>query len=354
MGCFSLKGMMKMNNVMITGAAGFIGSHITHMFCKNEIRVGCLVRESTDLENIKDLPVEYKIGDIKNIQHVKAACEGYDWVIHNAAKASDWGSYEEFYETNVVGTLNVLQACVELGIKNIIMTGTNSAYGEEHSLTIKNEDSPYNSHYFYFADRIFPCAMNFYRDTKALAKKKAIEFAKEHDLNLTILEPVWVYGEREFNTGFYEYMKTAKAGVPFLPGSKKNKFHVIYAGDLAYAYFLAFQKQLLGVHCILIGNEKAENMEKIYALFCKEAGFKKPYNLPKSLLYPAALSMELLYTLFSAKAAPTLTRGRLNMFYDNIEFSVKKAEKVLGFKNQYTLEEGIVKTVRWYKEMNLI
>lgn len=343
-----------MNSVIITGAAGFIGSHITRKFCENQIKVSCYVRESTNLDNIKGLPVELKIGDIKNIEELKRAFKGHQSVIHVAGKASDWGKYEDFYQNNVCGTLNVLQACADVGIKHIIMTGTNSAYGEEHSLKVKDENSPYNSHYPYFVDHIFPCSLNFYRDTKTLAKKKAIEFAKEHNLNLTILEPVWVYGEREFNTGFYEYIKTASTGIPFLPGSKKNKFHVIYAGDLANGYFLAFQKQLSGIHCILLGNEKVEKMEKIYALFCKEAGLKKPLNIPKPIIYPVAFMMELLYSLFRVKTPPTLTRGRLNMFYDNIEFSVKKAEEILGFKNEYSLEEGIAKTVKWYKEENLI
>ncbi|MGE4283705.1 MAG: NAD-dependent epimerase/dehydratase family protein [Clostridia bacterium] len=339
-----------MNNVMITGATGFIGSHITRIFCENRIKVGCLVRENSNLENIQGLSVDLHYGDILNTESLKKAFEGYQCIIHNAAKAVDWGAYEDFYNTNVNGTLNILKTAIKTGIKNIIITGSNSVYGEENSFVIKDESSPCNSHYKYFADRFLPCALNYYRDTKALAKKEAMAFAKENGLNLTIIEPVWVYGEREFNTGFYEYIKTASTGIPLLPGSKKNKFHVVYAGDLARAYLLVFKKQLKGVECILIGNQRAESMDKIYTLFCHQAGIKKPLNIPKSIIDPAALTMELLYTLFHSKKPPLLTRGRVNMFYDNIEFSVKKAEQLLGFKNEYTLEEGIKKTVQWYKE----
>jgi nucleoside-diphosphate-sugar epimerase len=278
------------------------------------------------------------------------AFAGYDFIIHNAAKASDWGTYQDFYDMNATGTLNVLKACKKTGIKNIILTGSNSVYGEENNDCIKDENSPYHSHYKYFADNIFPCRLNYYRDTKALAKKAALQFAQENGLNITMMEPVWVYGEREFNTGFYEYLSTAASGIPMLPGSKKNKFHVVYADDVAYAYYLAYRKKLEGTHCIIIGNQKAENMDKIYTLFCKEVGIKKPLNISKSFIYPAAFIMELLYTLFGSRKPPLLTRGRVNMFYDNIEFSTKKAEQVLGFKNRYSLEEGIKKTVKWYKE----
>ncbi|KGP76835.1 NAD-dependent epimerase [Desulfosporosinus sp. Tol-M] len=343
-----------MNKVMITGATGFIGSHITRAFCANQVRVGCLVRKSSSLANLEDLPVEYRTGDIRNTGDLTGAFTGYDWVIHNAAKVSDWGDYEEFYQTNVTGTGNVLTACVQTGIKNILLTGSNSVYGEENNSTVKNENSPYNAHYRYFGDGLFPCKLNYYRDTKALAKKEALTIAATHDLNLTILEPVWVYGEGELNGGFYEYLKTVKAGIPYVPGAKHNKFHVIYAGDLARAYVLAYTKQLAGLNCILIGNEQVESMDKIYGLLCSEAGLRKPGNLPKVLIYPIALLMELFYTLVNSYRPPILTRGRVNMFYDNLEFSVEKARQILGFGNSISLEEGIKRTVLWYQEQGLI
>jgi len=343
-----------MNSVMITGATGFIGSHITKAFCDNQVMVGCIVRKGSSLSSLEGLPVELRTADIRNTADLTRAFTGYDWVIHNAAKVSDWGNYEEFYQTNVTGTINVLTACVQAGIKNILMTASNSVYGEENSPVKKDEESPYNSHYPYFGDSLFPCKLNYYRDTKALAKKTALAFAAIHDLNLTILEPVWVYGERELNTGFYEYLKTAKSGIPLVPGTKYNNFHVIYAGDLARAYYLAYIKQLVGINCILVGNEQAESMDRIYGLFCSEAGLKKPGNLPKALTYPAALLMELIYTLVHSPIPPLLTRGRVNMFYDNLEFSVEKASQILGFRNSFSLEEGIRKTVLWYKEQGLI
>jgi len=343
-----------MNNVMITGSTGFIGSHITRIFCANQIDVGCLIRNNSNTSNIQGLPVKIRIGDIRNETDLTEAFQGYDCVIHNAAKASDWGNYDEFYHTNVIGTLNVLRACLNLGIVNVILASSNSVYGEENCLVEKNENTPYLSHYNYFADGVFPSKLNYYRDTKALAKQEAIRFAEKNKLNLIIIEPVWVYGEREFNTGFYEYLKTASSGIPFLPGSNKNKFHVIYAEDLANAYLAAYKKKLKGINSFIIGNQKSEYMNKIYELFCFEAGIKKPANIPKTLIYPVAFFMELLYTVCHSKKPPLLTRGRVNMFYDNIEYSVKKAEKILGYKNAYSLEEGIKKTVAWYREKRLI
>ncbi len=343
-----------MGKVLITGANGFIGSHIVKYFCEQNIEPVCLVREKGNLKYIKSLPIAIKYGDITDYESLINAFQNIDFVIHTAAFVKDWGSYSEFYKTNVLGTLNVLKACKENQIKNIILMSSNSVYGEENCKLTKDENSPISSHYKYFMHRLFPCKLNYYRDTKALSKIKAIDYAKKNHLNLVLLEPVWVYGEKEFHTGFYEYLKTAKSKTPFVPGSKKNFFHVIYAGDVARAFFLAYEKKLQGIHSFIIANQKAELMEKIYKTFCKEAGFKKPKNIPKFFIYPMAFIVELFYAIFKIKTPPLLTRGRVNMFYDNIEFSPKKAKEVLGFENEYSLEKGIKKTVNWYKKNNLI
>ncbi|MCK5075682.1 MAG: SDR family NAD(P)-dependent oxidoreductase [Calditrichia bacterium] len=343
---------MKKETILITGANGFIGSHIAEKFVHEGQHVICLVREESDLSNIKHLNIELRYGDVRNEEGLKEQLEGIDFVIHNAAYVKDWGDWKTFEEINIKGTLNILKACLDNGIKNIIITGSISSYGEENSTKVKNENDEFNSHYPYLLDRVFPCKMNYYRDSKAIATKEAVKFAKNKNINLTILEPVWVYGEREFNTGFYEYVKDVKNGLPFVPGlkKKKNKFHMVYAGDVARAYFLAYEKKLKGVNRIIIGNEKAEYMENTYNLFCREAGLKKPANLPKWLLYLLAFKLELFYTIFKAKDPPFLTRGRLNMFYDNIEYSTEKAQKILSFKNEFSLEEGIKRTVKWYKD----
>jgi nucleoside-diphosphate-sugar epimerase len=343
--------MEENRKVIITGAAGFIGSHVAQYFCEKSNQVACCVKRGSNLKNISSLPVEIIYVDITDLSSLKIAFQNAGFVIHIAALAKDWGAdFKTFHNINVEGTLNVLNACYENNIYNIIVTGTISSYGEESSSIVKNEHSPYNSHHNYFLDNLFPCKMNFYSDTKAEATRETIKFAEEKELNVTIIEPAWVYGEREFNTGFYEYMKTVKTGIPFMPGSKKNKFHVIYAGDLARAYYLAYKKRLQGFNRIIIGNRNSVNMDEMYSLFCRELGVVKPMNLPRTLTYPIGFLMELFYTLFDIKSPPLLSRGRVDLLYNNIEYSTEKAEKMLSFINQFTLEEGIKRTVKWYKD----
>lgn len=342
------------HKVLVTGAAGFIGSHVTELLCAEGKKVICLVKKSSNLQYIQHLPVEIRYGDLTDSQTLIHATKDVDAVIHIAAIAKDWGNYKTFHRVNVVGTLNVLKACKTNGINNIIITGSVASYGEEDAKEVKDEASPFNSHYPYFADSLFTCGMNHYRDSKAQCTIEVIQFAENNNLNLTILEPVFVYGEREFSSGFYEYMKTIQTGIPFFIGSKKNKFHVVYVKDLARAYSLVLKKKTTGINRLIIGNHKAHRMHTVFGLFCQELGKRQPINLPKAWIYPFAFLLEFFYTVFRATEPPLLTRGRVNMFYDNIEYATSKAEKELGFKNVYSLETGIKKTVKWYRDNNLI
>lgn len=338
-----------MSKILLTGATGFIGSHIAEYFSEKGEGLKCLVRANSDRSFIETLGVEIFTGDITDENCINNALENCDTVIHVAAYARDWGQRNKYAETNIEGTLNILRAAKKRNISKMIITGSISSYGEENSFVKKDETSAYNSHYPYFSDSVFPCKMNYYRDSKAQATIQSIEFAEKNNLNLIVMEPVWVFGEREFQTGFFEYLKTVKNGTSLLPGSAKNKFHVIYANDLARAYFQAYKSNLKGVHRFIIGNSETEFQQSIYGIFCKKAGLKKPKNIPKFVIYPVAFVMELFATMFKLKNPPLLTRGRVDMFYDNIEYTTSKAKNILGFETEYNIDAAIENTVNWYK-----
>ena len=340
--------------VAITGANGFIGLNVVHYFLTKGIHPTCCVRRNADLRYLEGKDLNFAFIDLDDVESLEDAFEDADCVIHIAGMARDWGSRKAFFRVNVTGTMNVLEAANQMKVKRTIITGSISSYGEENSQHVKNEESPYNSHYRYFLDRIFPSGMNHYRDSKARATWMAIDEAKKRGMNLIVMEPAWVFGPHEFHTGFYEYLKTVQNGIPFMPGSKENKFHVIYAEDLARAYYLACTSEIKGIERIIAGNRTAERMDLIYTLFCRELNKSKPKNLPKFLVYPAGFLSELIYTIVGAKKPPMLTRARVNMFYDNIEYSTEKARVILGFETKFPLAEAIRHTVEWYKREEFI
>jgi nucleoside-diphosphate-sugar epimerase len=339
-----------MDRILLSGATGFIGSHVAEALCGQGFSCVLFVRDPSRLSRELSDCCEVRAGDIRDAAALADAARGCSSAVHIAGLAADWGSSADFHEMNVRGTLNVLDACRRNRIAHAIVTGSISSYGEEDCFAIKDESYPYNSHYPYFLDGLFPCGMNRYRDSKAEATRQASSFAAEHGIHCTILEPAWVYGEREFTTGFYSYVKAVRQGCRYMPGSKTNTFHVIYVRDLAQAYALAARKRLPGIERIIIGNPRPESMHRIFHLFCAEAGLEPPRLLPQWVAYLPALLLECIATLLRKRKCPALTRGRVNMFYDSIGYSVEKASRLLGFACKHTLEEGIHNTVAWYRD----
>lgn len=338
-----------MSKIVLTGASGLTGSHIAEYFVSKGLDVKCIVRRSSNINFLQTLGVQIEFAELSNQNEVNNALIGADFIIHTAAMVSDWGKYEDFYLINVIGTLNILKAAKLNGINNVIITGSISCYGEESNLMVKDEEMDYNSHYPYCMDKVFPSSMNFYRDTKSEANLRAIEFCEVNKINLTVIEPAWIFGEREFHSGFYDFLKSVKS-FPLIPGSKSNKFHTIYARDLAKIYYLAYQKKLQGINKILAVAPKCEYQFRILNLMCEKAGLKLPKRIPKFLAYPPAFVLELIYKIFKINNSPLLSRARVNLFYDNIEYSPNKAIALLGFKSDYTFEESIENTIKWYKD----
>ena len=340
--------------VLLPGASGFIGSHIAEYFVAEQVPLVCFVRRNSNLEFLRTLPVKFTYGDITEPADLLRGCEGCGAVIHAAARVSDWGAYQDFHAANVRGTINVMDAAAAAGIRDVIVTGSNSCYGEEDSSEVKTEATPFRSHYPYFLDRWFPSALNHYRDTKAEASLAAQEEAVKRGMNLTIVHPVWVYGEREYHSGFFEYLQTVRSGIPVFPGSGRNRFHTIYCRNLAKVYYLAYRERLPGVNSFLAADDPAERQYVLLEMFCREAGLRKPARLPKAVVYPVAFAMELAASLGGANHSPMLTRARVNIFYDNIQYSSEKARAVLHYEPDYTPAEGIRTTVALYRDHGLL
>jgi nucleoside-diphosphate-sugar epimerase len=339
-----------METILLTGATGFIGSHILEALQDAGHEVICFARPAGDCSHIRSRGASIRFGDIRDRAALDRAVRGCTAIVHAAACARDWGPWRDFVSVNVQGTARLLCAAADAGIRTVVMTGSISSYGEEHCLQAKDESWPDNPHYPYFADRFFPCRMNYYRDSKARATWCAADLARKRGLNLTILEPVWVFGEREFTTGFYEYVKTVGKGMRCMPGNDSGTLPVIYAPDLARAYTAAVERTLAGVHRMIVGMPEPVTTRRLFGEFCRQAGLNPPRLLPKALVYPLAFCLELGATLAGSPRPPLLTRARVNMFYDSLNFSSAKAHRLLGFSCRHTLEQGIENTVRWYRD----
>lgn len=336
--------------IFVTGATGFIGSHLVDELLKENHSITVYARKSSSLKFLPKDKINIAYGDIKDPNRLKEALVGFDVVYHNAALASDWAPKNEFYETNLGGTKNVLLAMRENKIKKLIFTSTIGVIGEENCSTAKNEASPYKPRINYFLSSLFEPDMNHYRMSKMLAEKETIEFAKKHAIALTVIRPTWVYGPREFHSGGYYICRAILDGMPLFPFGKTNRFHLIYVKDLVKAMAVVLKKDLTGINIFIIGNEYPPLAKEYIENYAKSLGAKAPKSIPEGFFQPVGFILEALYKLLRKKNAPLLTRARVKMLYCNNIYDVSKAENELGFIAQTPLAQGIEDTVRWWKE----
>ena len=133
------------SKIFLTGASGFIGSHIAEEFANKGYLLKLFLRKesSTKFLNgvIKKSNVSKSFGDILDRKSIEDGMNGCDMIIHNAAKVDDWGSYDNFYKINLEGTRNVLEAAKKNKIKQFILISSNAVLGEEDCKIPKNEES---------------------------------------------------------------------------------------------------------------------------------------------------------------------------------------------------------------------
>lgn len=169
--------------VLLTGGSGFIGGKLAKKLVNKKYNVRSLVRNSSNVDELKELGVELYYGDLSNIETLRSATKSVEVVYHCAALVSDWGRNEDFYETNVQGTRNLLDTCIQNDVSRFIYLSTTDAVWQyEHHLNI-DEDYPYPKKY-----------KHPYCETKAYSERLLLEYINRGDLNGGILRPCWVWG----------------------------------------------------------------------------------------------------------------------------------------------------------------
>ena len=234
---------MSVHKVLVTGGAGFIGSHIVDKLVDEKYEVGVLDNLATgDLSNISDHvsagSVNFHNGDISDFEVVSKVVKQYDAIIHEAALVSVSRSVENPLLTNKVnaeGTLNVLKASVDSGIQKFIYASSSSVYGDTATLP-KNE--------IMITDPISP-----YGVSKLTAENYCRAFAKVYGLNTVCLRYFNVYGPRQ-KYGPYSgvipiFIKKALSNeAPVINGDGGHTRDFTYVSDVVNANLLALKNKV--------------------------------------------------------------------------------------------------------------
>ena len=327
-----------MSRILITGGSGFIGSKVVEKLLRKGHEIVILSREKREITSCKK-NISFRIGDITDIKSLKNSAKGADIIIHLAGKMEQWNTEpSELYNINFIGSKNIFSEALRSGVKHFVHCSTPGVCGIGKNYPV-TEDEEYS-------------AWGAYEDSKIKAEEFLIKTSKTSDLTLTIVRPDFVYGPGDEQK--LPLFKAIINRLAFIPGDGEALFRPTYIEDAAEGIVLASLKELnVSGRTFLIYNIAGPEVVSVKTLFntiAKNLG-KNIFNIPiwpQTAFYLLAYTFEKISKIFNL--SPLLTRRRLNFLTKSHYTSIGKAKKELGYFPKIGIEEGIAKTVSWYRE----
>lgn len=318
---------------LVTGATGFIGSHLVDELLNRNYEVRCIVRDTSNLKWLDGKDIEIFKGSLFDIDFLKKAVKDVDYVYHIAG-VTKGRDYQDYYRGNVETTRNLLEACLEnQNLKKFVLASSLAAVGPGDDAIPVDETRPYNP-------------ITSYGKSKAEAEKVTLSFKDK--LPITIVRPPSVYGPRDTYT--FELFKYVKFG--FLPVilSDDQILSLVYVSDLVDGFILAGENEKATGEIYFISSEKIYTWKEIEEAVLKALDRKVfRIKIPAPILYSVSFISELIFKL-QRKASPLNLEKIKDVRQKNWACSIEKAKKELGYTPKVSLEEGMRITINWYVE----
>jgi nucleoside-diphosphate-sugar epimerase len=325
-------------HALVTGAAGFLGRAIVQQLCAHGARVRGLVRR--DDPTLKAWGVECVVGDIRDRQAVLAACQGIDTVFHTAAVAGIWGPWRHFYETNVLGTQYVLEACLKAGIRRLIFTSSPSVTFAGRDQCGVDESAPYPRRW-----------LAHYPHTKALAEQLVLKANSPPTLLTCALRPHLIWGPGDPHL-IPRLLERARRGRLWQVGDGKNRIDAVYRDNAAAAHLAAADaltptSAACGRAYFISNGEPVLCWNWIGEILHK-AGM--PPVRRRIGLWPAywmAAACEGVWKCLRRPGEPPMTRFLAAQLGTSHYFDIRAACRDLGYRPQISMEEGMRRLQPW-------
>lgn len=325
-------------NVLVTGATGFVGQHVAQRLAPSH-GVVVFAHDVGKARAMFGDRFAIREGDLKNAADVNAALEGIDIVYHIAARRDHWGlPYEDYYNSNVVGTRNVMEAARTHNTRKIVYCSTVGVYGFDFQYFPVDEAHPYGKN------------MSYYHKSKMLAE----EVVRSYDLPVITVRPGWIYGPHDEWGGVTQMLiKLAKGQFAFLGGGN-NSLHPVFIDDVVSGIVAAGQSERFGDSYLLLGPEHTTFRNYVYAM-CDVLSVPHPrWTIPYHLGVAACYALEPLWLAKNRIAGtkllgdkPPMTRDTLHGVTKHRFYDTSKATREIGHTPGVTIADGLRRTVEW-------
>ncbi|MCU0455112.1 MAG: NAD-dependent epimerase/dehydratase family protein [Bacteroidales bacterium] len=319
-------------NVLVTGGGGFIGSALIRELIKRDYCITSFSRG--DYPNLRRLGVTVKRGDLSDKETVFDACEGMDVVFHVAAKAGMWGSFSDYYRTNVTGTQNIVNACIAKNVKGLIYTSSTSVVFDGRDIVNGDESLPYSG-----------SSLSHYISTKALAERIVLN-ANSPGLMTIALRPHIVIGPGD-NHLIPRLIDRAGRGKLIQIGDGKNLVDITSNSNAAMAHICALDSILKDSFissgkAYFISNGEPVLLWDLINTILKGAGLDP---VRKSISVRSALALsytaEALNKIFRIKKEPVLTRFAVYELAKSHWFNITSARELLNYTPETSNQESV-------------
>jgi dihydroflavonol-4-reductase len=318
---------------LVTGAAGFLGSHVARQLVARGETVRVLVRASSSNRAISDLPLEYVTGDLRDAGSLDRAMAGVKRVYHVAADYRLWAKRsQDIYDSNVGGTKNLLAAAKRAGVEQLIYTSTVATIAVDRP-ELPNE----------FTEAKLEEMVGHYKRSKWMAEREALQAAKE-GLPVIVVMPTTPVGPWDWKP-----TPTGKIILDFLngkmPGYVETGLNFVGVEECAAGHLLAAEHGKVGERYLL----GAENLtlKGLLDLLAKITGLRAP---AMKIPHGVALGVAYVDTLFSRLVAkePQIPVEGVKIARHKMFVDASRAQRELGFQPG-PVAAALERAVRWYR-----
>jgi nucleoside-diphosphate-sugar epimerase len=322
--------------ILVTGATGFVGSHVADLLLEQGHEVRCTIRKTSNIRWLQDKPIELIDASFSDVESLQKACEGVDYIIHSAGIVAA-KNYEGYLRGNRDATRNLLTAAKlsAPNLKRFLHVSSQTAAGPAVSLDKPiTEDMP-------------PRPITAYGRSKIEAENEVLKVKNE--IPITIIRPPAVYGPRD--TAILQMFLVAKKGLGTLIGFNKKYLNLIHSDDLARGIVDATFSENTAGKIYYVASEEIYNWVQIIDSIKNSMDIKffLKLRIPHFVVYTIAGITEFIGRFQSQTPVFNLDKGR-DFVQTYWICSVESAKRDFGFRQTIGLEEGMKSTIKWYKD----
>jgi nucleoside-diphosphate-sugar epimerase len=315
-----------MPTVFVTGGSGFVGRNLIRECRARGYRVLALARSPQAQEAVRAAGADAVAGDLLDVR--AGQIRGADWVIHAAAKVSEWGPKEEFQRINVDGTRHLLAAAREAGAQCFVLIGTEAAYADGGPLRDLDESRP-------LPERPLPR----YPATKNAAEK-LVRAANAPGFRTVVVRPRLIWG-RDDSSVLPQLVAAVNKGQFAWVNGGRYRTSTCHVANVCEGALLAAEKGRGGEAYFLSDGAPVEFRDFMTRLFATRGVRAPDKTAPRAIIGVLGTLCEFAWEYLPLPGAPPLTRMAVALGTQDVTVNDAKARRELGYQGRVSIEDGL-------------